>query len=254
MLKTVRKFSTTCTLLATLTASTLTTFCPILSPTVCPTLLPLMAILGIISLKTSPCAASIPPHLLTNDDYDSYARPREIVLFFPSYQNMGRGQDARSIQPVQPNIEITSADVGQVIPFQKMQGLQTTAVNPNAPVMTTIFGYSMGNYLQSPAVKQSRVGRTATTVQESMRTEASFGGSQPGATKHSLAVNLNPFETKAEMKYKGFTNASLTYTATDAKLNFEMYRDISKQTKIVFNHTDTRSESKQMVSLRWIWF
>ena len=213
-----------------------------------------MAVLGIISLKASPCLASIPPHLLTNDDYESYAHPREIVLFFPSYQNMGRGQDARSIQPVQPYNEITSADVGRVIPFQKMQGLQTTAGNPNSPVMTTIFGYSMGNYLQSPAVKQSRVGRTANTVQESMRTETSFGGARPGATKHSLAVNLNPFETKAEMKYKGFTNASLTYTATDAKLNFEMSQNLGKQTKIVFNHTDTRSESKELLSLRWLWF
>ncbi len=108
--------------------------------------------------------------------------------------------------------------------------------------------------MQSPAMKQSSVGRTANTVQNSMKTEASFGGADPSATQHSFAFNLNPFETKAQMKYKGFTNASLTYNMSVAKLDFEMYRDVDKMTKLVYNHVDTHEDHRDIVSLRWIWW
>ncbi len=242
MLKAAKKLSTVCTLVASLTTPTAAQVCPI------------MAFFGALLFKTSPCKASIPPHLLTNDDYDTYAKPRQIVLFFPSSQNMGRGMDARNIEVVSPAGDYTSADIARVIPAQKLQGMQTTQTNPNAPVMTTILGYSVGNYLQSPTIKQSSVGKTATSVQDSMKTETTFGGSKPGGIKHSFAVNVDPFQTKAEMKYKGYTNASLTYTATDSKLNFEIYRDLNVRTKLVFNHTNARSESREVVSLRWMWF
>ena len=215
----------------------------------------LMGVLGLVLCKASPCRASIPPHLLSNEDYDTLAKPRQIVLFYPSYQDMGRGQDARLIQVVAPTNSITSADVGRVIPAQRMaESCQSSPTNTNAPVGTTIFGYSMSNYLQSPEVKKSSVGQTANTVQNSMKTEAAFGGSQPGAIKHKVLFNLAPFESKAQMKYKGFTNASLTYNMAVAKLDFEMYRDVDKRTKLVYNHVDTHDDHRDIVSLRWIWW
>jgi hypothetical protein len=206
--------------------------------------IPFLACLVLLALAPK-AHASIPPHLIDIDE-PGYGPAHNYTLFFASYHDLGRGFDARSIQPVNYKPEFTVADMGTIIPASSMQPGEASG-----KCAARIVDYSVNNFLKSPRVKQSSVGRTATSVQNSLQTNASFGGTEPGAIKHSFQFAMKPIENKAELKYTGYTHAQLTYVASQSRVSFYVYENIYKATRIGFTNFMTPLERSSMMNIGW---
>ena len=195
-----------------------------------------------IQAATLPAAASIPPSLFDDEPEE----PQTYTLFFASYRDLGRGMDARAIQPVRERPGFTKDDLGQIIPAKSL-----VSGDSSSQVAAKIMDHSLANFMKSPAVRQSEVGKTAASIEKQMSSEASFGGSGPHSTKHVFQFQMKPTESKAEMKYTGLTNARLSYSVLESKVNFEIYENLDKVTRVGVNNSVTRGESSSMLSLAW---
>lgn len=122
-----------------------------------------------------------------------------------------------------------------------------------ANVAAQIFDHSVSNFFKQEGIKNSFVGRAATTVEQKMKAEVAFGGSTPSSIKHGLKFQVKATQTKATMEYKGLTNAELSYSIGGRKTDFEVYEPITDSSKIVYTHSDQPNDRRDFLSLRMNW-
>ncbi len=116
-------------------------------------------------------------------------------------------------------------------------------------VASQIADNSMRAYFNSESFKATNFGKTSHNVEKSMRQNVTISGSSPASIKHDFKFNMQATQTKAVIDYKGFTNAQLSYTASSQELNFEVFRKLSNNMKIAYNHINSSGDQRDIVSL-----
>lgn len=67
---------------------------------------------------------------------------------------------------------------------------------------------------------------------------------------HSFNFRLKPVETVAQMNYKGFVSAVLSYDMSEDELKFEISKEIGQKT-YAFTHVDNGDDSSDKIGIRW---
>ena len=197
-----------------------------------------------IILGTAVCLASAFSSPAQASVFSAKIRPLRLN---PESANYTRGLDASIIQPVLSTRGLQSADVAYVIP---------TDLDPNDQhgIGRRILDNTVNRAITSDSIRKSSLGRTAQSVQESMQGSVSLGNREPNSVQHDLRIAADPMQTVAKINYSGFTNAQLSYRASDSKIDFELHEPVAAiSTNLVFNHSAQDGILRDTVSLNWAW-
>jgi hypothetical protein len=169
------------------------------------------------------------------------------MQFNPEPTNYARGLDLSIIQPVLSTRGIHFSDVANVIP---------TDLDPSDQngIGRRILNNTVTRAINSDSIRNSSLGRTAVSVQNSMQGGVSVGTRSPNSVQHEFRIAADPMQALARINYSGLTNAQLSYRATESKMDFEWREPVAAiDTDIVFNHVNAPGERRELMSLRWAW-
>jgi len=105
----------------------------------------------------------------------------------------------------------------------------------------------------SPEMRNSSFGRTATTVEKSLKTEVSVPSKSKKGVDHKVSFQVLALQSAAKMEYKGWTNASLNYDARKRASKVEVSEKIMRNKDLTLSHTATAQEDISAVGVRWNW-
>jgi hypothetical protein len=171
---------------------------------------------------------------------------REINICITSlYASFGKGADYSIFQPVAVPPAIRSEDVAKYIPSSMANS------NSQGFVASQILDRSMTSIFDSKEFQETSVGKASKSVEKSMAQDVAISGDDPLSTKHIFKFQVKAANAKAQMDYTGFFNAQVSYQAASQTTNLEIFQDLSKTTKLVYDHSANPVETRNMVSLRW---
>lgn len=176
------------------------------------------------------------------------AIPRESRQWmFTNKPDFSKGMNASVIQPVESLRDFKSDDIARMIPRD------LTPSSDGLQVAARILDHSVSNFLNSEAVRNSQIGRTALEVEQTMDGNIAIGGDEPDSIKHSFKFKMRASQTKAKIEYTGLTNAELSYQIAQERFNFEIHENIGERSQLVFNHMTSSDDQVDTLSLRWVW-
>ncbi len=123
---------------------------------------------------------------------------------------------------------------------------------------------ALQNIFNSPQVRNSSFGQTATKVEKAMKTEVSINGapknktngaaasSNPGI-EHKISLQVLALQAQTKLEYKGWTNATLKHDARAKETGVEISEKVWRNKDLVLSHTKTDIEDKSSVGVRWNW-
>ncbi|GEM_PF-5739296 len=155
--------------------------------------------------------------------------------------------------------------------------------------VSKILDHNLQNYLRGEAFRHSEFGQMTKQIERSLRAGLSWGGrsqrssptSSPASasgsalspvrtqlpsnasatsatppatgTQHRLEVGLLAAQAQAKMTYSGFTDAELIYSAANQQLEWALREPLRENLNLVYNHTETRVERRDSLSLHLSW-
>lgn len=118
-------------------------------------------------------------------------------------------------------------------------------------VLSQVADRSLTTFFNSPSVRGSSFGQTATAVEEKMNQEVLIGGDGPQSIPHKLNFNLQAFQALAQLQYTGITTAALKYKIAENKMALEVSEKVALNQDFVVSHTMSSSDQLSQVSFRW---
>ncbi len=118
------------------------------------------------------------------------------------------------------------------------------------------------NFLDSPQVRNSPMGQTATKVESAMKTEVNLNGapskekgnvSAAPATEHKISFQVLALQAQTKMEYKGWTHATVKHDARAKETGVEISEKIWHNKDLVISHTKTNVEDRSNLGVRWSW-
>lgn len=134
-------------------------------------------------------------------------------------------------------------DVTQLIP------MDLSPTRDSSEVFSRVADKSATTYFNSPAVRATSLGQSATSVEKSLKQEIIFGRNP--SVQHKLNFNFQAFQSLAQMQYSGITNAAVKYKANESKLALEIFEKLRGGKDLVLSHTISPADRVSQVSLRW---
>lgn len=175
-------------------------------------------------------------------------KSHKAIVFYSHKPDFTKGFNIAAVQPVMSPNEIKSEDVSQLIPHDMQPG------NDASQVASRILDRSLNSWMNSPMMKGSSLVKTAKSFENTMGSNVSVGGDDPEQTKHSIQFNVRAEQARAFVKYEGITNAQLSYQVGSDRVDLEVREPMTLlETDLVYNHTNSRADSRDIVSVRWIW-
>lgn len=174
---------------------------------------------------------------LSSDDED------ERFALSTRTDDFTKGVDGRQVTAIH---EIAQ-DYSMIIPAS------LSPVSDAAGVSMQIVDHSITEFFNQASVKDSFVGRAAETVEKTMKAEVEIGGSEPESIKHNIKFQVKAAETKASMEYRGLTNCDVSYSVSSRKTDVEIFEELARGSNLVFTHSDTPSDRRDLLSLRMHW-
>lgn len=148
--------------------------------------------------------------------------------------------------PQAPSNAWTKEDVSKVIPTD-MHDSEDAAF-----VATRIGDRAVQAWFNSPTGKGSAVGRTATTVQENLKTEVAVK-SEEGAVEHKFTFQVLALQAISQIRYSGWLNAALDFDARARETKLELTEKLWTNKDFVISHTARADQGLSAVGLRWNW-
>ncbi len=174
-----------------------------------------------------------------------------ILLTVLSTQAAFAKVTAQNTSPVQipqaPSSAWTQEDVSKVIPTD-MKGSDDAGY-----VATRIGDQAFQSWFNSPSVRNSSIGRTANTVQESLKTEVSLKGNDETAVEHKFTFQVLALQAISQLRYSGWLNAALDFDARAHQTKLEVSEKLWNNKDLVFSHTASADQGMSAVGLRWNW-
>ena len=155
----------------------------------------------------------------------------------------GTGIDFSRIAQIFPD-SISSDDVSRMIPTD------IPATANGGQVASHIADRSMQSYFNSESFKATNLGKTSHSVEKSIQQDVTIGGSAPNSIQHNFKFNMQAAQTTARIDYTGYANANLSYKASAQELNLEVYHNLAANMKLAYNHINSPSDQRDVVSLR----
>jgi hypothetical protein len=189
--------------------------------------------------------ASIPPLELCREP----ASINRAVVMISTPSKVFYGQNGKSLSPEliatfnQIKASEKPLDLAQLIPLDMIPS------DNSSQVFSQVADRSMTNFLNSPEVRATSFGRTATSVENSMKKEIVLGSAQ--SVQHKFNFNVQAFQTVAQVQYTGVTNAAVKYKISESKLAVEIFEKIKGGKDIVLSHISSPVDRISQLSLRW---
>ncbi len=86
-----------------------------------------------------------------------------------------------------------------------------------------------------------------------MKAEVSVGSAKSNETQHKFGFNVQAVQASTELKYSGWMQAVVKYSARDRATVFEVNEKVLNNKDLFLNHTANSDEGKSNVGLRWNW-
>ncbi|MGE0634571.1 MAG: hypothetical protein AB7O96_19305 [Pseudobdellovibrionaceae bacterium] len=137
----------------------------------------------------------------------------------------------------------TEKDVEKIIP------LDLTPEMTDDKIAAKIADRSFSNFMKTPAVQNSYLGRTAKSVEKATQTNVTIQES-PNSIAHKFKFQMLAFQNEALIKYSGYMNASLKYEIAHSLVNFEVTEPISKAQEVVFNYQSSSTNTLNQILIR----
>lgn len=113
------------------------------------------------------------------------------------------------------------------------------------------------NWLNSPEVRNSSFGKTASRVESAMKVEASIKSApiSPGgqAVDHRFSFQYLALQSQTKVEYKGWTNAMLRMDSGKSETAMEISERVLKNKDLIISHVKNPIEDRSMMGLRWSW-
>ena len=148
--------------------------------------------------------------------------------------------------PQAPSNAWTQEDVSKVIPTD------IKSSEDAGFVATRIGDHAFQAWYNSPTGKNSTLGRTASTVQENLKTEVALKGEE-GAVEHKFTFQVLALQAISQLRYSGWLNAALDFDARAHETKLEVTEKLWTNKDFVISHTASADRGLSAVGLRWNW-
>lgn len=133
-------------------------------------------------------------------------------------------------------------DVAQVVP------LDLRPSDDSNKIFSRVADQSLSSFFNSPAMRASPIGKTATEVEHKMKQDVVL---IHGKTEHKLSFQVQAFQGIARVDYSGLTHACLKYQASESSLGLEVSEKVSRGQDLVVSHITKPTDRLSSVSMRW---
>lgn len=215
----------------------------------------LTALIGIISVKMiGACALSGESFIAT-----------DLELRRPASINRGVQALATPSRLFYGGETLISADLIEIYHQQQREKAQAGLVpddfipmdmsptNQSDLVLTRIADQSLATMLRSAAWQESSLGRAADQAQTKMKAEIRMASTNPKVKEHRMDMQLKAFQNQAEIRYKGVTEAILSYDVKNSKTQLEVVEKMSGTTELVLGYESMPSAQLSRMVIRWPW-
>jgi hypothetical protein len=192
-----------------------------------------LVVIVVMKITTLNCFASVP-----------FRHTKVINLgFMNRCHDFRTAEDYSNVPMVLSLREMNQRDIAALIPASSLK-----ATDDGGRIATKILAQSLNSFFKSDTMKNSGVGRTATSVEKGMNTNVSMGGEDPGSTKHSFNFKMKATDARAVLRYQGFADAQISYQVGN-EFKVSMFQRLNSQAQLVFDSISKSKESIQQVSL-----
>lgn len=117
-------------------------------------------------------------------------------------------------------------------------------------VFNRIADHSLSNWFNSPEMKATPIGRTATEVEKKVSTDVTITDAKANID-HKVSFHILAFQALAKIDYSGYVNASFKYRATDTATIFELQEPLANHKEVYINHTTRPDDRISEAGVRW---
>lgn len=143
--------------------------------------------------------------------------------------------------------KITQEDVAKVIPSDLKED------DSESTVFTRIADRGLALWFDSPAMKDSSLGRFAEQTQEKLKTDIVVPARSPQGVNHKLSFRVEAFQALAKLEYTGWLRAAVNYDAKASATDILFKEKVLTNKDLVFSHKVNKEEDLSMIGLAWSW-
>lgn len=179
------------------------------------------------------------------------AHKKKIKRSLAQRMNVKKMKPVTFPEKVETN-EMKSQDYVQFVPSHLENSSSETYV-------ANRFGdVALQKFFDSPQVRNSPMGKTATKVESAMKTEVNLSAPPKDQdltpkTEHKISFQVLALQAQTKMEYKGWTHATVKHDARAKETGVEISEKILHNKDLVLSHTKTDSEDKSALGVRWSW-
>lgn len=134
--------------------------------------------------------------------------------------------------------------------MEKMVPLNLSEEMSDTQLTSKIADRSLQNYLKSPRVQASSLGRTSKSIEKATRVDMSLGGNTKDSIEHKFRFQMLAFQSEAQLKYSGLLNAELKYEIARSQVDVEIKEPLAQNKELVFNYQSSHEDTLNQVLLR----
>lgn len=137
------------------------------------------------------------------------------------------------------------------IDASKFIPLDLSPSKDSSMVFSRMADKSMQTMFNSVEFRQSSLGAATIAVQESLKTEVAVKKSKFSSIEHKVRFDVQAFQTLAQLRYSGVTNAAVKYFAASEKLSVELAEKISANNDLILSHSIEPNNRISQVTMQW---
>lgn len=146
---------------------------------------------------------------------------------------------------------LTKETFDSVIPHDLKSAQNTNEVRDK------IFKKSAESLMKSEMLANTALFKTAKKVEKTTKVDMAVKGKRTSAsqqeTEHRFNFDVQAFQAKARMMYKGFVDSKVEYRASDDSLIVSLEESLSPSSKIALSHTKDREQTRQLLQYQLTW-
>lgn len=139
----------------------------------------------------------------------------------------------------------TSKDVEQYVPLDMEHSQSSTYVAGKVGDKT------LNHVWNSPAVKNSSVGRSASAVEKKMRTDVVVKAADPSQIDHKISFSVEALQTTAKVKYSGWVDGTMDYNPGRRTSTAQISEKIMANKDLTLSHTASTDGDVTSLGVKW---
>lgn len=168
-----------------------------------------------------------------------------ILLISSQYANLCFAHfDLEGFQIVEIPVDnvtqkLSYEDVKKVMPYNELKSMQG-----QDSAVQLVADRSLRYWMENTEIKNNQLIRKANEVNQSMRAEVAV-------SQHRFTLQYEPFQSVAQIKYRGWLTADLNYYSRDAYGDLRLSQKIFQTTDLIIQKIISATESTSSVQLGW---